>query len=123
MSHAEPKVLWSPTAERVEAATLTRFARWVEVTRGVDVTASYADLWQWSVDDLDGFWTAIWKFFDVKASTPYNRVLGSRAMPGAEWFPGSRLSYAEHVFRGKQDSAIALQHASELRELDFMTWG
>jgi acetoacetyl-CoA synthetase len=123
MSDAEPKVLWSPTAERVETASLTRFARWVAATRGVDVTSSYADLWQWSVDELDDFWAAIWEFFDVQASTPYERVLGSREMPGAQWFPGARLSYAEHVFRGKQDSAIALQHASELRELDFMTWG
>ena len=72
---------------------------------------------------VEGFWAAIWTFFDVEASTPYERVLGSREMPGAEWFPGARLNYAEHVFRGKQDSAIALQHASELRELDFMTWG
>jgi len=123
MPDAEPQVLWSPTPERVEAATLTRFARWVASTRGVDVTGSYDALWRWSVDDLDGFWAAIWEFFDVQASTPYDRVLGSRAMPGAEWFPGARLSYAEHVFRGKPDSAIALQHASELRELDFMTWG
>ncbi|MCW2993206.1 MAG: acetoacetate--CoA ligase [Conexibacter sp.] len=123
MPDAEPHVLWSPTPERVEAATLTRFARWVAAHRGVDVTGSYDALWQWSVDDLDGFWAAIWEFFDVQASTPYEQVLGSRAMPGAEWFPGARLSYAEHVFRGKPDSAIALQHASELRELDFMTWG
>jgi acetoacetyl-CoA synthetase len=123
MSDAEPKVLWSPTEERVETASLTRFARWVASTRSVDVTRSYADLWQWSVDELDDFWAAIWEFFDVQASTPYERVLGSREMPGAQWFPGARLSYAEHVFRGKQDSAIALQHASELRELDFMTWG
>jgi acetoacetyl-CoA synthetase len=123
MSHAQPKVLWTPTDERVEAAALTRFARWVASSRGVDVTGPYADLWQWSVDDVDGFWAAIWEYFDIQASVPYERVLGSRAMPGAEWFPGARLSYAEHVFRGKPDSAIALQHASELRELDWMTWG
>ena len=55
--------------------------------------------------------------------TPYTRVLGSRAMPGAEWFPGARLNYAEHVFAGKTDSALALQHASEVREQDWMTWG
>jgi acetoacetyl-CoA synthetase len=123
MPDAEPKVLWSPTAERAEAATLTRFARWVSLTRGVDVSSSYADLWQWSVDELEDFWAAVWTFFNVEASTPYQRVLGSREMPGAEWFPGARLNYAEHIFRSKQDSAIALQHASELRQLDFMTWG
>ncbi|HWI75088.1 MAG TPA: acetoacetate--CoA ligase [Baekduia sp.] len=123
MDSVEPKVLWSPTPERVEAATITRFARWVASSRGVDVTSSYDDLWRWSVDDLDGFWSAIWEFFEVQASAPATAVLGSRAMPGAEWFPGARLNYAEHVFRGKADSALALQHASERRELDWMTWG
>jgi len=123
MSSAEPKVLWEPTAERIEQASLTRFARWVASARGLDVTGSYAELWQWSVDDVDGFWAAIWEFFAVDASAPYEAVLGARDMPGAEWFPGARLSYAEHVFRGKPDSALALQHASELRQLDWMTWG
>jgi acetoacetyl-CoA synthetase len=117
------QVLWRPDDERVERASITRFARWVASTRGVPVTGSYDALWRWSVDDIEGFWGAVWEFFDVQAATPYERVLGSRAMPGAEWFPGSRLNYAEHVFRGKQDADLALQHASELRELDWMTWG
>jgi acetoacetyl-CoA synthetase len=123
MATAEPKVLWTPSPERAGQAAITRFARWVAANRGVDVTGSYDALWQWSVDDLEGFWSAIWEFFDVQATTPYERVLGSREMPGAEWFPGATLNYAEHVFRGKQDSELALQHASELRELDYMTWG
>jgi acetoacetyl-CoA synthetase len=123
MASDEPTVMWTPTDDRVEQATITRFARWVAASRGVDVTGSYADLWQWSVDDLEGFWSAIWEFFEVKASQPYEAVLGSREMPGAQWFPGAVLNYAEHVFAGKADSALALQHASELRELDWMTWG
>lgn len=123
MADKEPKLLWTPTPERVEAATLTRFQRWVQATRGVDVIDSYDDLHRWSVSDLDGFWSAVWEFFDVTASTPPQATLGARSMPGTKWFPGARLSYAEHLFRGKPDSALALQHASELRELDFMTWG
>src|SRR4051794_7027848 len=123
MASDEPTVLWTPTEERIEQASLTRFARWVAASRGVDVTGSYDALWRWSVNDLEGFWSAIWQFFEVKASTPYEAVLGSRAMPGAQWFPGAELNYAEHVFAGKVDSTLALQHASELRELDWMTWG
>jgi acetoacetyl-CoA synthetase len=115
--------LWAPGAERVEAATITRFARWVQDTRQIKVTESYDQLWQWSVDDVDGFWSAIWEFFDVQSSGSHERVLGSRAMPGAEWFPGARLNYAEHVFRGKRDGDVALQHASELRPTATMTWG
>ena len=125
MADDVPELLWEPTAERVEQATLTRFARWVAATRdpGRDVAGDYAELHRWSVTDLDGFWSAVWEFFDVQAATPPTATLGARTMPGAQWFPGATLSYAEHLFRGKPDSALALQHASELRELDFMTWG
>src|SRR3954471_23996236 len=98
MATDEPTALWTPTHERIERASITRFARWVAASRGVDVTGSYDALWRWSVADIDGFWGAIWEFFDVRASRPYDAVLASRAMPGAEWFPGAELNYAEHVF-------------------------
>jgi acetoacetyl-CoA synthetase len=113
----EPKLLWTPSAERTEGASIARFAR------AVGREGGYDELWRWSVEDLEGFWGAIWEFFDVQASTPYERVLGRREMPGAQWFPGSRLSYAEHFFRGRDDDAVAIRHASELRELSQWTWG
>jgi acetoacetyl-CoA synthetase len=111
------KLLWKPTPERIDRATITRFAR------AVGREGPYDELWRWSVDDLEGFWAAVWEFFDVQASVPYERVLGRREMPGAKWFPGARLSYAEHFFRGRDDDAIAIRHAAELRELSQWTWG
>jgi acetoacetyl-CoA synthetase len=119
---AEPEILWTPSAERIERATLTRYQRWLEETRGLRFD-SYEDLWRWSADDLDGFWASIVSFLDVRFSVPGERVLGAREMPGAQWFPGSRLSYAEHIFRGKRDEDVALFHASELRPVDQWTWG
>jgi acetoacetyl-CoA synthetase len=115
-------LLWQPSREFTARTTMTRYMRWVAASRGVDV-ADYDALWRWSVEDLDGFWRSIWEFFDVRAATPYERVLGRRSMPGAEWFPGAELSYAEHIFRDKEDAAIAIRHAGELRELTEMTWG
>jgi acetoacetyl-CoA synthetase len=85
--------------------------------------ADYAELWQWSVTDLDRFWSSICEFFDVRFEAPPARVLGAREMPGAEWFPDASCSYAEHIFDGKADDAPALQHAGELRELGAWTWG
>jgi acetoacetyl-CoA synthetase len=117
MAATTPPVLWQPSAERIENATLTRFARWLG--KG---DLSYAELWQWSVDDVEAFWAAVWEFFDVQASVPYERVLGSRSMPGAEWFVGSRLNYAEHVFRGKDPDAVAIRAASEDEPLREVTW-
>ena len=112
---AAPEILWRPSPARVAAAWLTRFQREVGVAGG------YEELWQWSVDDIDGFWAALWRFFAVDGS--YDAVLGSRAMPGAEWFPGAEVSYAAHVFRGKPDGRVAIRHASELRPLAEWTWG
>jgi acetoacetyl-CoA synthetase len=115
--------LWQPSDERRERATITRYRRWLAEQRGVELPDDYDALWRWSVDNLEEFWASIWDFFEIEASAPYERVLGDRSMPGAEWFPGARLNYAQHVFRGKDPSEAAIRHASELRELDEWTWG
>ncbi len=117
-----PPIAWEPSHERIASATITRYREWLNETRGLAL-AGYADLWQWSVDELEEFWASIWEFFEVEASAPYERVLTTRAMPGAEWFTGARLSYAEHVFRGRADGDVAIRHASELRPLGEWTWG
>ena len=117
-----PELLWTPSPERLERATLTRYQGWLEETRGLRFN-SYADLWRWSVDDLEGFWSTICEFFDVRFEVPARRVLGRREMPGAEWFPGARVSFAEHVFRGKRDPDVAIRHASELHDPGEWTWG
>jgi acetoacetyl-CoA synthetase len=117
-----PPVVWTPSPERIASATITRYREWLNETRGLALE-DYAALWQWSVDELEGFWASIWEFFEVEASEPYERVLTTREMPGARWFPGARLSYAEHVFRGRADGEVAIRHASELRPLGEWTWG
>lgn len=122
MSIASGELLWEPSAELVERSRLTEFLRWLERERGLSF-AGYEELWRWSVDDLDGFWSAIWQFFDVQADGEPAPVLASREMPGARWFPDAKLNYAEHVFAGKDDEAVAILHASELRELSEVTWG
>ncbi|HET8606119.1 MAG TPA: acetoacetate--CoA ligase [Gaiellaceae bacterium] len=108
--------IWEPPAELAESSRLARYLG----DRGF---ATYDELWRWSVTDLEGFWGSLWDEFSVQASRPYERVLGRRAMPGAEWFPGAELSYVEHVFRGRDEDAVALVHASELRPLAETTWG
>ncbi|HEX5609671.1 MAG TPA: acetoacetate--CoA ligase [Solirubrobacterales bacterium] len=122
MTSPTPQTLWMPSDQMVERARLTEFMRWLRSERDRDF-GSYEDLWQWSVDDLDGFWRAIWDYFEVQADGDPSPTLGAREMPGAEWFPNTRLNYAEHVFAGKDDAETAILHASELRELQEVSWG
>jgi acetoacetyl-CoA synthetase len=89
--------------------------------RGFD---SYRELWQWSVDDLEGFWGSIWEFFGIRAHSPYERVLGRREMPGAEWFAGARLNYAEHLVGLEEDrNRIAVVARSQTRPPRELTFG
>jgi acetoacetyl-CoA synthetase len=111
-----PTLLWEPPSELVERAVMTRYMKWLD--RGF---ADYDALWRWSVDDLEGFWGSIWEFFGVDSE--YEQVLADPTMPGAVWFPGARLNYAEHAFRGKADSAVAIVHAGELHDQAELTWG
>ena len=101
---------------------MTAFMRWLAAERGVELD-DYGALWRWSVDELEQFWAAIWDYFDVISSGPRPDALAERVMPGARWFDGAELNYAEHVFRDKDAGEVALLHASELRDLDEMTWG
>ncbi|WP_410575393.1 acetoacetate--CoA ligase [Amycolatopsis sp. cmx-4-61] len=64
--------------------------------------SSYEELWHWSVTDLEGFWAKVWDHFEVRGS--YDRVLGSSEMPGAAWFPGAELNYAEHMLGLPEDA-------------------
>ncbi|HYY21566.1 MAG TPA: acetyl-coenzyme A synthetase N-terminal domain-containing protein, partial [Thermoleophilaceae bacterium] len=112
--HERGELLWTPSEEARERTTLTRYMRWLQDARGLGFD-DYGELWRWSVDDLEGFWGSIWDFFDVKASKPYGRVLTDRRMPGAKWFPGAELNYAEHVFRDLEPEALAMRARSESR--------
>jgi acetoacetyl-CoA synthetase len=115
-------MLWQPSEHAVEGASLTAYTRWVAETHG-RAFASYDELWSWSVDDLEGFWGSIWDYFGVRGARPYERVLGRRDMPGAEWFPRAELSYAEHVFAGKADDEVAIVYAAEDAPAQELTWG
>jgi acetoacetyl-CoA synthetase len=114
--------LWEPTAQDHERAEMTRFMRWAGERSGRGYS-DYGELWRWSVTEVEEFWAAIWEYCDVRASRPYEQVLDSPRMPGARWFAGSELNYAENMLMRERDpDAVAVMHASELRELDSLTW-
>ena len=120
----EGELLWTPDPAAAAESTVARFMRWLADERGLSFE-TYEELRRWSVTDLDGFWGAVWDFFGVESAQPYERVLNERTMPGAVWFEGSRVNYAEHLLRHEHIAApdeAALVHSSELRPLAQLTW-
>ena len=117
----EGDLLWTPSPERVEKSNLTAYQRWLEQERGLKF-ATYEDLWRWSATDLEAFWQSLWDYFKVESSAPHERVLASRQMPGAKWFPGTRLNYAQHALRYERPNTDALMFLSERTPLTRMSW-
>jgi acetoacetyl-CoA synthetase len=103
----------------VTGTELARFLEWLRAERGLEF-ASYPELHAWSVSDLDGFWSAVAEFFAVRFHTRPTAVLGRRDMPGAEWFPGATLNYAEHALTGHEGTAVIAY--SQTRDRAELTW-
>jgi acetoacetyl-CoA synthetase len=114
-------LLWTPGPDRVGRARLTAFTGWLAAERGLRFS-DYESVWRWSVTDLEGFWQAVWDYCDIRSSIPPAAVLGSRAMPGAQWFPGAALNYAEHVLRNERPGTDALYYKSETAPLTALSW-
>jgi acetoacetyl-CoA synthetase len=116
-------ILWTPPADLRQSTEIGRFMGWLAARRGRDF-ASYEDLWRWSVEDLEGFWAAVWDFYEIRAHTPYQRVLASATMPGAQWFTGARLNYAEHLVGLDEDrDRVAVLAQSQTRPALELTFG
>ena len=119
--NAETKLLWEPSEEFKANANITAYMAWLTSEKGHGF-ADYAALWEWSVTDLEGFWESVWEYGGVKAAKPYSSVLSKREMPGAEWFSGAELNYAEHTFARAGEHEPAIIHQSEVRPLAEMGW-
>jgi acetoacetyl-CoA synthetase len=108
------ELLWSPPADVGERTRLGRYTAWLRSERGLRFD-SYEDLWRWSTAELEDFWGSIWDYFEVPAAAPPRAVLGASEMPGAEWFPGALLNYAEAALRPGADEEQAVYARSQTR--------
>jgi acetoacetyl-CoA synthetase len=122
-----PEVLWTPDPATARASSLARFARFVRERRGVVVDElDYASLYAWSVRDLDGFWSAAAEFLGVRFQTRPSATLASPTMPGAAWFPGATLNYAQHALAegsGRADDDLAVVFVREDGLERLLTYG
>jgi acetoacetyl-CoA synthetase len=118
---SEGTLLWEPGAEVIKRANMTQYMQWLATEKGLSFQ-DYNSLWQWSVTEIEEFWQSLWEFFDIQASQPFSGVLTGRKMPGAEWFKGAELNYAEHVFRNRSANRPALIFKSEIQPLTELSW-
>ncbi|MCB0079528.1 MAG: hypothetical protein KDE47_01290, partial [Caldilineaceae bacterium] len=124
MSHSsitEGTLLWSPTPETVANANLTQFMGWLREQFDLDFT-TYDELWRWSVTALEAFWAAWWEYTGVVHARAYDMVLAERTMPGAQWFVGAKLNYAENILARRTDERPALLYQSETTSLTAISW-
>lgn len=114
---------WTPDAAFVRETNIHNYMAWLKAERGLDFP-DYRSLHEWTVTDIQGFWSSIWQYFEVISPTPYSQVLDRASMPGAVWFDGSRVNYAEHMLRHADAllDSTAVFHASESRPLSELSW-
>jgi len=116
-------ILWNPPDDLRETTELGRFMAWLAAERDLDFH-DYDSLWQWSVDELEEFWGAVVEFYEIRFHAPYEHVLAERKMPGARWFTGSRLNYAEHLVGRDEDlDRCAVVSRSQTRAPVELTFG
>jgi acetoacetyl-CoA synthetase len=117
--------IWRPSVQRIGRAGITRYLQWLKDNRGLDFS-DYESLWRWSVGEIEAFWESIWEFCEVRAHQSYRRVLDECIMPGARWFGGATLNYAEHALAhaSKPDARDrpALIFHSESRRRTVVSW-
>ena len=117
----EGSLLWTPSAEDLAQANLTRYMTWLRTHQGLEFQ-DYHELWRWSVTDIDAFWASLWRYFDIIASRPYTQVLANHTMPGAQWFPGAALNYTENLFARRNASRPAILYQPETGDLQELSW-
>jgi acetoacetyl-CoA synthetase len=110
---------WVPTDEDVAGARVTDFARFVSARTGQELP-DYHALWRWSVDDVGGFWGALWEYFSL--GDVAGEVLSSTEMPGAQWFPGTRLNYVDQVLRHARADRPAILYVAEGGDVTEISW-
>ena len=120
-SLTDGQIIWEPTKEQIEQTVLTQYVKWLKEKKGLTFH-DYHELWKWSVDELEEFWASIWDYCDVKAGRKYDRVLAEQSMPGAKWFEGARLNYAENALLNDQEEKTAIFFRSEHIRQQEVSW-
>lgn len=118
---SEGSLLWTPSQEVIDNANLTDYMRWLAANRNVQVN-NYPELWQWSVDQTADFWESLFDYFQLTYSQRWDSALADASMPGARWFEGARLNYAENIFAKRTADRPMMLYQGEDTDLVELSW-
>lgn len=117
----EGTLLWEPSEQFKNDSNLKKYIDWLQENRNLSFK-EYEELWEWSVTHLENFWESVWDYFNIGPETSYLEVLTERTMPGAKWFTGAKLNYAEYAFRKTRADNPAIIAYSEIRGKETISW-
>ncbi len=121
MAHPIPPLLWQPSLAFRERTNLAHYLLWLQKEKKLPFE-DYRALWSWSVEEPADFWESIWQYFQVRSYAPYTQALSNDPMPNTRWFAGSKLNYAEHIFKSYNETYPALIFQSERHPLTEVSW-
>lgn len=113
--------LWTPSPAVVDNANLTKYQQWLSINKKLSFS-SFDDLWQWSINSKEEFWRSLWEYFSIEHDGNYSHVTNEKPMPHTQWFEGTSLNYAEHIFRNYKDDQPAIIFKSEKTSLQEISW-
>ena len=117
-----PKLLWSPSEEFIKHSNLVHFMQWLQEEKSIALQ-DYQQLWEWSnQNNGEAFWESLWKYFDIPSGGSHSKVLSGEKMPHYRWFEGTRINYAEQVFKKYDDTIPAIIYQSETSPLQEISW-
>jgi acetoacetyl-CoA synthetase len=117
----EGDLLWEPSPAVIEQANMTHYMEWLAQNKDLDFEG-YRQLWQWSVENTADFWKSLWDYFQITASQQPTDILADKRMPGAKWFSGARLNYAENFFARMDGEETAVLYKAEDQPLKTIKW-
>ncbi|MFY0605379.1 MAG: acetoacetate--CoA ligase [Cyclobacteriaceae bacterium] len=121
MSHPTPPINWQPSDEFKSESNLLKYQQWLKENYQLEFE-NYDELWKWSVDHYETFWSSLLSYFDIAYSGKYEQVCTGDQMPGVQWFEGIKVNYAEHIFQKANHSYPAIIFKKEGQEPEETSW-